>query len=138
MAFKVLVVAALLALVGALLWLGPGSSPSPAPAAPEVLSVEFPEEIPADGSEVAGSVAFRDPDGDVIEARFEVVEAELFDSFRFDPNVEGRREGEFTFVIFSFIPQEIVLRVVLVDRAGHRSEPFELRFRAVNMDLNGL
>jgi hypothetical protein len=135
MDLKLVLIAVLVALgIGALLWLNAG--PADSSAAPEVLSVEFPEEIPADGSEVSGKVRFRDPDADVIEARFEVVEAELFDSFRFNPHVEGQSEGEFVFMIFSFFPQEIALRVVLVDRAGHRSEPFEFRFRAVSADLD--
>lgn len=136
MDLKIVLVAVLVALgIGALLWLNAARSSSP--IAPEVLSVEFPEEIPADGSEVAGTVRFRDPDADVIEARFEVVQAELFDSFKFDPYVEGQSEGEFTFVIFSFFPQEITLRVVLMDRAGHASPPVEFRFRAIGEAFDG-
>lgn len=115
-----------------LLWLfafrpaGPGTS-----SAPEIVKIEFPEEIEANGEEVIGYVSFRDPDGDVVEARFEVVEATLFESFRFDPEVQGMKEGRFPFVIFVMLPQEITLRVVLVDAQGNRSEPKEFRFRAV-------
>ena len=117
-----------------LLWLfalrstGPGA---PAPGPPAIVAIEFPEEIAADGEEVIGYVRFRDPDGDVVEARFEVVEATLFAPFRFDPGVRGVREGRFPFAIFVNLPQEVTLRVTLVDARGNESEPREFRFRAV-------
>ena len=125
--------AVLLVAVG-LLWLfghklaGPGPK---ADSAPEITRIEFPEEIEANGEEVIGYVHFRDPDGDIVEARFEVVEATLFAPFRFDPEVQGIKEGRFPFAIFVMLPQEITLRVVLVDAQGNTSEPMELRFRAV-------
>lgn len=132
MSIRTLLLLGLVAL--GLLWLlvlrpaGPGG---PAPAAPEILGIEFPEEIEANGEEVIGYVRFRDPDGDVVEARFEVVEATLFEPFRFDPEVRGVREGRFPFAIFVQLPQEITLRVILVDVRGNESEPREFRFRAV-------
>lgn len=117
-----------------LLWLfafRPAGAGPGAPSAPEIVKIEFPEEIEADGEEVIGYVHFRDPEGDVVEARFEVVEATLFEPFRFDPEVRGRKEGRFPFAIFVMLPQEITLRVVLVDAQGNTSRPVEFRFRAV-------
>ncbi len=106
---------------------GPGGGSS----APEIVGIEFPEEIEANGEEVIGYVAFRDPDGDIVEARFEVVEATLFEPFRFDPEVQGVREGKFPFAVFAVLPQDVTLRVVLVDAQGNESEPVEFRFRVV-------
>jgi len=97
---------------------------------PVILKVEFPREIPADGQKVLGTVHFRDPDADVVEARFEVVKARIFDPFAFDPKVRGQREGTFSFYIFTYFPQEVVLQVVLRDAQGHTSEPVEFRFEA--------
>jgi hypothetical protein len=127
---------AIVAAVVLLLWLGSGAfrapvaGPTPS-AAPTIVAIEFPQEISADGEEVIGLVTFRDPDGDVVEARFEVVQALIFESFQFDPQVEGLREGEFEFYLYTLVPQEITLRVTLLDRAGHVSHPAEFRFRSV-------
>lgn len=110
---------------------GPEGPPEAPSGAPLITSIEFPKEIEADGEDVTGIIEFFDPDGDIVEARFEVVEAVLFESFSFDPQIEGQREGRFAFVVFSFIPQRITLRVTLVDRAGHESQPVEFTFEAL-------
>lgn len=125
-----LLVLVVLGLLG-LLALKPTGPEALRPAAPEILGIEFPEEIEANGEEVIGYVHFRDPDGDIVEARFEVVEATLFEPFRFDPEVQGMKEGRFPFAIFVMLPQEITLRVMLIDAQGNESEPREFRFRAV-------
>jgi len=129
-----------LILAALLVWLAGGalkpSSPAPS-AAPQITAIDFPEEIRADGEEVMGTVEFIDPDGDIVEARFEVVEAVLFEPFHFDPQVEGQKKGRFTFVIFSFVPQKVTLRVVLIDRQGHRSPPVEFSFQAVGDFFSG-
>ena len=52
---------------------------------PTVLSIDFPSQIPADGTGVDGSVRFRDPDGDVNWVTFDVVSASDFESFAFNP-----------------------------------------------------
>lgn len=116
-----------------LLWLGIGGGLScrPSGSTPQITSIEFPKEIQADGQEVVGTVGFKDPDGDIVEARFEVVQAVLFESFRFNPGVLGQREGQFEFYIYTFIPQEVTLRVTLVDQAGHESPPVEFAFQAL-------
>jgi hypothetical protein len=124
---------ALLVLIGIVIyWAGEAFWKPPAPSPPEITFVEFPDQIPADGEEVLGTVGFQDPDGDIVEVRFEVVEALLFEPFRFDPQVRGQREGEFDFVVFSSIPQQVALRVILVDQAGNESLPVEFTFEAVD------
>ena len=122
-----------LAIAALILWLGSGVFSSyPAPSAtPEITSVEFPKEIQADGQEALGTVSFQDPNGDILEARFEVKQAVLFEPFHFDPEVQGQKQGKFDFSVFTVIPQEITLRVTLVDQAGHESQPVEFSFTAV-------
>ena len=105
-------------------------SPFRASATPEITYIEFPGEITADGEPVTGAVGFRDPDGDIVEARFEVVEALLFAPFSFDPEVQGQTEGEFYFYVQTVVPQTVTLRVVLVDAQGHESKPVEFTFEA--------
>ncbi|OGF54354.1 MAG: hypothetical protein A2Z21_07490 [Candidatus Fraserbacteria bacterium RBG_16_55_9] len=123
-----------LAVLGLLIWIGSGvhRGPTPPPsAAPTITSIEFPEQIQADGQEVLGSVGFQDPDGDIIEVRFEVVQAILFEPFHFDPEAKGQRKGQFDFAVYTVIPQDIILRVALVDQAGHESPPVEFSFKAL-------
>lgn len=121
-----------LALVGVLFFISGGKSEQAAgPVAPEVLSVEFPVEIQADGNIVGGKVAFRDPDGDIVWTRVEIVEADLFFPFEFDPLVNGQTDGSFEFSLFTLIPQEITLSVTLVDAEGLESEPYNFEFTAL-------
>jgi hypothetical protein len=94
------------------------------------LQVEFPAQITADGNGVTGHVRFRDLDGDIVQAEFEVVEALVFTPFAFDPEVRGIMEGTFEFSVYTVIPQEIALRVTLIDAQAHRSPPVEFRFTA--------
>lgn len=105
-------------------------APTPKTNAPEIMQVQFPAEITADGNSVAGHVRFRDLDGDVVQAEFEVVEALVFTPFAFDPGVQGVTDGTFEFSVFTVIPQEVALRVTLIDAQGHRSQPMEFRFTA--------
>lgn len=101
-----------------------------APSRPEILAIEFPERIEADGSEVVGTVRFRDREGDIVLAEFKVVEAQAFEPFSFDPEVAGQKEGGFQFAVFSLIPQKVTLEVTLVDRLGQRSRPKRFSFTA--------
>jgi hypothetical protein len=103
---------------------------SSAPSRPEILAIEFPERIAADGSEVVGTVKFRDRDGDIVLAEFKVIEAQAFEPFSFDPEVMGQREGSFPFAVFSLIPQRVTLEVTLIDRLGQRSRPKRFSFTA--------
>lgn len=97
---------------------------------PEILGIEFPETISADGSEALGTVRFRDRDGDIVLAEFRVVAASAFEPFSFDPEVAGQREGSFPFVVFSYLPQKVTLELTLTDRLGHRSQPKRFSFTA--------
>ena len=103
----------------------------PLELSPRILKIEFPQQIVADGQKVLGTVHFHDPDGDIIEVRFEVVKARIFDPFAFDPKVQGQKEGHFSFFVFTYFPQEITLRVILIDAQGHTSTPMEFSFEAV-------
>lgn len=88
-----LAVAAVLALVIQALGPRAGKAPSepeePTSSAPIILGVDFSKEIPADGNKFLGTVRFRDTDGDIVLAKFEVVQARLFSPFEFDPGVSG-------------------------------------------------
>lgn len=99
---------------------------------PVILSIDFPSRVPADGSDVSGEVRFRDPDGDIQWAYFDVVEATDFTPFHFDPTeslVAGdAKAGAFRFYVWLNTPQRVTLRVTLVDRAGNASEPVEFTF----------
>lgn len=101
-----------------------------APSRPEILAIEFPERIAADGSEVIGTVRFRDREGDIVLAEFKVIEAQAFEPFSFDPGVMGQKEGSFPFAVFSLLPQRVTLELTLVDRLGHRSQPKRFSFTA--------
>lgn len=97
---------------------------------PQIVAIEFPKRIQADGNEVVGTVKFRDSDEDIVRAEFEVVKAEAFEPFSFDPEVEGQKEGSFQFAVFTIYPQRVTLEVTLVDREGHRSKPKRFSFVA--------
>jgi len=99
---------------------------------PEIVFIDFPNQIQADGSKVSGFVGFKDPDGDLARAEFAVVQAKDFQPFTVDlKNLKGVKEGVFEFQIATQTPQRVVLQVVLVDEAGNRSTPKEFWFEAV-------
>lgn len=100
---------------------------------PEILDIRFRREIPADGSKVIGTIIFRDIDGDINLASFEVVEAVDFEPFTFNPKEapsfdQRDSTGHFSFYIFCRIPQRVTLRATLEDEAGNTSEPEEFTF----------
>lgn len=99
-------------------------------AIPTIKGIDFPKQIQADGKKVWGKVHFRDPDGDIVKAKFDVVKAKLFDSFEIELKVRGQKEGSSQFHIFTVYPQRITLRVTLIDSQGHASEPVEFSFEA--------
>jgi hypothetical protein len=125
-----LLLVGLVALLGAIFFIssktvGPVlTSPMP----PEVLNVEFPAQVQADGNNVGGLVEFRDPNADIVWAHIDIVEADLFFPFEFDPLVSGQTEGSFQFSLFTLVPQQMTLSVTLVDAEGQRSDPFEFEF----------
>jgi len=108
-------------LVGAVL-LPFGSLSADASAPPTILAVKLPSQLTLDGSPIMGTVRYRDPDGDLKEARFHVIDGK-FDPFTIDLEGSAAPEGEFPFTVSCTIAQEVTLKLVLVDRAGLRSKP---------------
>jgi hypothetical protein len=105
---------------------------TPLSSAPVILSVDFPGQIPGNGSEVTGRIHFRDPGGDVNWAAFDVVRADRFDGFAFNPAqflASGdASEGSFLFHLWCTRVQQVTLRVQLGDAAGNQSAPVEFTF----------
>jgi hypothetical protein len=101
-------------------------------SSPEIVFIDFPKQIPADGSKVSGFVGFKDPDGDLSRAEFTVVQAKDFQPFTLDLRMlRGTKEGVFEFTLSTTTAQQVVLRVTLVDEAGNRSQPQEFSFEAI-------
>lgn len=101
---------------------------------PEVQRIEFPTEIPADGTEVSGKVFFVDWDGDVNLIRFDLTkfkEETDFKPFAFDPQVAWKRFGPIKFSLSCSKPQDVILKVTLEDEAGHVSAPAYFSFTCV-------
>lgn len=115
--------------------LPPTSTPVPTEvtsAPPSITSIDFPGQIPADGSSVRGTVGFRDPDGDINWVTFDVVQATNFTPFEYNP-VESLVEGDTTDGVFAFriwcnIDQSVTLRTTLYDEAGNSSGPVDFSF----------
>jgi WD40 repeat protein len=103
-------------------------------SSPEIVFIDFPKQIPADGSKVSGFVGFKDPDGDLSRAEFTVVQAKDFQPFTLDlRTLRGTKEGVFEFTLSTTTAQQVVLRVTLVDEAGNRSQPQEFSFEAIGI-----
>ncbi len=98
--------------------------------APRVTLVEFPSVICTDGKKSRGYVSFFDPNGDIALVKFDVADAVSFTPFGFEPDVNGKTSGTFSFRIWASMAQEVTLRVTLIDRRGNRSEPYFFSFRA--------
>ena len=114
----------------------PTSTPvptTPAAVPPAIISIDFPDQIPADSSSIEGTVQFRDPDGDINRVTFDVVRATDFMPFAFSPLdflIEGdATDGTFNFYIRCGIAQEVTLQVTLYDAAGNGSTPVDFGFR---------
>lgn len=108
-------------------------SVSAARATPVIEGVEFPKTILANGAKISGQVSFRDREGDLETAEFEPVQSVDFKPGKFSPTgVAGVKQGKFAFTINTQTPQNVTNRVTIVDRAGHRSKPFQFTFVAVS------
>lgn len=117
--------------VGLWVWHSRAAKPLPPVTELQITGIDFPKEINADGSDVKGIIHFQAPTGNLVQADFEVVQADLFSPFSFDPQVQGKPRGSFGFFISILIPQQITLRVTLTDDQGHKSPPKEFSFVAV-------
>ena len=121
-----LVVAALV-LLGLLAALGVFKAPPP-----QLLSVQYPSRIWANGTPASGVIFFRTKKSDVASCRFDVVSATSFPPISFSvQGVAGKREGSFGFYLQTALPQRITLKAVITDRAGHDSNPVPFTFEAV-------
>ncbi len=102
------------------------------PGPPTIVSIDFPNQIPADGSSFSGKVRFKDSDGDINRVTFEVISSVNFTPFEFKPLwslVEGNAtDGAFTFNIKCGTAQPVTLRVTLYDTAGNSSAPVDFSF----------
>ncbi len=102
------------------------------PGPPTIVSIDFPDQIPADGSSLEGAVRFRDSDGDVNRVTFDVVSATDFTSFEFKPlwslAAGDALDGVFTFNMQCGVAQQVILQVTLHDTAGNSSTPVDFDF----------
>ena len=107
-------------------------TPTAVPGPPTTISIDFPSEIPADGTPFHGTVWFQDPDGDVNWVTFDVISATDFTPFAFNPIeslVEGdARDGTFGFHMWCGTVQDVTLRVTLFDAAGNSSVAVDFAF----------
>jgi hypothetical protein len=122
---KVLLIAAAAAFAFALFFLLKPSS------VPVIVAIKYPATIPADGSNVNGTIEFRDRDGDVEKVELVPVEAKNFTPVLFDANVKGVKSGFIVFATHSKTSQKVTLRATLIDSAGHRSKPMLFSFEAM-------
>jgi hypothetical protein len=97
-------------------------------ADPRVVSVSLPSAIASDGKRIAGSVRFEAPGRNLRVARFEVVRAQNFAPFSFDPGVYGQAAGTFKFYVYCNTPQKVTLRLTLRDADGRESTPRQFSF----------
>lgn len=96
---------------------------------PQIIEIDFPAMISANGERTYGWVSFRDPDGNISWATFEAVDG-FFSDFEFDPNVGAQTEGRFRFYVYTYLTQVVRLKVTLYDRQGNVSEPYYFTFDA--------
>jgi hypothetical protein len=98
------------------------ASQSQSGSPPSIVKIDFPTDV---SGRAQGKVHFRDSDGDLIEARFGIVDGGLVgDRFKVVPDVAGATEGNFPFEVrcgLGSAPQ--TLKLTLFDRAGNRSTP---------------
>ena len=97
---------------------------------PLITNIEFPSKMAADGEYVKGIVHFKAAGSDVVYAQFDVVAANFFAPFGFDPQVAGVSQGQFEFYLSTIIPQQVTLKLTLTDAQSHASEPKEFSFTA--------
>jgi hypothetical protein len=94
---------------------------------PEIVQLRFPDSIGTSRGG-SGSIEFRDEEGDVVSAQFDVVEASEFQPIRIDVPANGQKAGRLPFSLQSAVPQKVTLEATLIDRAGRRSDPVRFSF----------
>jgi len=103
------------------------------PLLPAITDVVFPPAITVNWAQ-KGLVKFEDPDGDIVQAQFEILEGDpativIEPDMSFDPEVSGRTEGAFRFSVQATQAQRVRLRLTLTDSKGLVSEPHEFTFK---------
>ncbi|MGB2984124.1 MAG: hypothetical protein WBC63_09770, partial [Candidatus Bipolaricaulia bacterium] len=103
-----------------------------APTPPRIGRMTFPTSVRKNRVQ-NGSFQFEDSEGDIVEARFEIIEGdastiEIDPGLSFDPEIAGETDGIIRFTIRVSQAQTVSLRVTLVDAAGLESEPYEFTF----------
>lgn len=99
-------------------------------ARPDIQDVVLPASIPAFGS-ARGTVLFHDPQGDAIEAVFHVVDGKFNvfrervvpDRVKLTDQADQPTEGVVFEINCAFAEQQVMLKLELIDRQGHRSRP---------------
>lgn len=107
----------------------PAEKPYVSPT-PEIVKVGFPEKTPLN-EKVKGTLEFRDGDGDLAKLVFETIDG-THTSVADLKSIgdKGMTYGKFTFSQNTPSPRFAIVRLVLVDRAGHRSKPHLLKYQA--------
>lgn len=99
---------------------------------PQILSLDFPQVIPPDGTPVAGTLTFADPDGDVVALELSVVRAFDFGPSTVTLGAAENAAGAVEFSLSSPSVQPVALAARLIDAAGHRSLSVVFYFAAVS------
>lgn len=123
-------------------WGSASSSTSPSSSQPQIVSLEFPGEIPANGVKHDGLVRFRDDGDDIARISFEPNFAQppssTYEPFGFEFTnpavrwVEGSANstsGAFKFSLHCFGETiKVTYTATLYDKAGNRSAPYPFSF----------
>jgi hypothetical protein len=101
-------------------------------ALPIITQIEFPEVIPAEGTEIEGSIQFDSP-SNIAEVRAEVKKPEdvNIEKLDFSPRI-GEGKSPIKFTLSTDQPKkEIILQIYLINEQGFGSKPEEFKFQAL-------
>jgi hypothetical protein len=100
------------------------------PSVPEIVSIEFPANIPLN-TEVEAKIEFRDKEGDIVELVTKDLNRTETDVLDLRPlGSLGITNGYLPFILTAEDSQEMMEELILVDRAGHESAPYLIRYTA--------
>jgi hypothetical protein len=119
-------------------WGGAPAPAQPSSSQPQIVSLEFPNEIPIDGNKYDGLIRFRDDDGDLSRVAFDAPPGSIYQPFGFEFTnpavrwVEGNANSKSGAFKFSYTCGQTALNltfsVTLYDKAGNRSAPYTFSF----------
>lgn len=103
---------------------------------PQIVAVDFPAKIQADGKFVTGDLLFKEPDGDLNQVKFDLLtgdksELQISPGWQFDPQVSGQSQGVIEFQIAASAGGQFQIQVTLADQAGNVSQPEKFSFEAI-------